>query len=63
LDGSTSNLYALSTEGLGWRKLTDFSPRTVVMARRVAWSRDGKSIYASSAEVDSDIVMLQGLRP
>jgi Tol biopolymer transport system component len=63
MDGSTANLYALSTEGLGWRKLTDFSPRSVVMARRVDWSKDGKSIYASFAEVDSDIVMLQGLKP
>ena len=61
MDGSTANLWALSTEGLGWRKLTDFSPRSVVMARRVAWSKDGKSIYASFAEVDSDIAMLQGL--
>jgi Tol biopolymer transport system component len=63
MDGSTANLYALSTEGRGWRKLTDFSPRSVVMARRVDWSKDGKSIYASFAEVDSDIVMLQGLKP
>ena len=63
MDGSTANLWALSTGGLGWRKLTDFSPRSVVMARRVAWSNDGKSIYASFAEVDSDIVMLQGLEP
>jgi Tol biopolymer transport system component len=61
MDGSTANLWALSTEGLGWRKLTDFSPRSVVMARRVAWSKDGKSIYASFAEVDSDIAMLEGL--
>lgn len=48
---------------LGLRQLTDFSPRSVVMARRVSWSRDGKSIYASFAEVDSDIVMIQGLKP
>ena len=56
MDGSTANLWALSTEGLGLRQLTDFSPRSVVMARRVSWSKDGKSIYASFAEVDSDIV-------
>ena len=63
MDGSTTNLWALSTDGLGFRQLTDFSPRSVVMARRVSWSKDGKSIYASFAEVDSDIVMLRGLKP
>ena len=60
-DGSTSNLWALSTSDRTWRKLTDFRPRNVVITRRVAWSRDGKHLYASVSEVDSDIVMLSGL--
>jgi Tol biopolymer transport system component len=61
-DGSTSNLWALSTAGGQWRKLTDFSPRSVVIARRIGWSKDGRSVYASVSEVDSDIVMFQGLK-
>lgn len=60
-DGSTSNLWALSTSGGAWRKLTDFRPRNVVIPRRIAWSRDGKHLYASVSEIDADIVMLSGL--
>ncbi len=60
-DGSTSNLWALPTTGGAWRKLTDFSPRNVVIARRIGWSKDGRSLYAAVSEVDSDIVMLLGL--
>jgi Tol biopolymer transport system component len=60
-DGSTSNLWALSTSGGAWRQLTDFRPRNVVIPRRIAWSRDGKHLYASVSEIDADIVMLSGL--
>lgn len=60
-DGSTSNLWALSTSEHTWRKLTDFRPKNVVITRRIAWSKDSKHLYASVAEVDSDIVMLSGL--
>jgi hypothetical protein len=35
--------------------------RPVVIARRVAWSPDGKSIYAPIAETDADVVVLDGL--
>jgi hypothetical protein len=45
-----------------WRKLTDFGTRNVGITRRIAWSRDGRHIYASVADVDADIVMLDGLR-
>ena len=60
-DGSTSNLWALSTSDRTWRKLTDFRPKNVVITRRIAWSKDGKHLYASVSEVDADIVMLSGL--
>jgi Tol biopolymer transport system component len=60
-DGSTSNLWALSTSTGTWRQLTDFRPRSVVIARRFAWSKDGRHIYAAVSEVDADIVMLSGL--
>jgi Tol biopolymer transport system component len=62
IDGSTTNLWALPTTGGDWRKLTEFSPRNVRIVRRIGWSRDSQSIYASVADVDSDIVMLAGLR-
>ena len=61
-DGSTSNLWALPTTGGPWRKLTDFTPRNVMITRRIGWSNDGKSLYASVGEVDADIVMVTGLR-
>jgi len=60
-DGATSNLWALSTSNRTWRQLTDFRPKHVVITRRIAWSRDGKHLYASMSEVDSDIVMLSGM--
>jgi hypothetical protein len=31
-----------------------------VIPRRIAWSRDGKYIYASVSQIDSDIVMISG---
>ncbi|MGH9385946.1 MAG: hypothetical protein ACRD2N_16840 [Vicinamibacterales bacterium] len=61
LDGSTTNLWALSTTNGQWRPLTDFGDRSVIIARRIAWSRDNAWIYASVSDVDSDIVMLAGL--
>jgi Tol biopolymer transport system component len=60
-DGPTSNLWALSTSEHTWRRLTDFRPKNVVITRRIAWSKDGKHMYASVSEVDADILMLSGL--
>lgn len=62
IDGSTTNLWSISTDTGVWRQLTDFGARNVSIARRIGWSRDSRSIYASVADVDSDIVMLKGLR-
>jgi Tol biopolymer transport system component/tRNA A-37 threonylcarbamoyl transferase component Bud32 len=61
LDGSTTNLWAVSTADGEWRRLTDFEDQNVLIARRIAWSRDGTHIYVSLSEVDSDIVMMAGL--
>jgi Tol biopolymer transport system component len=61
-DGSTTNLWAISTTTGQWRQLTDFADRNVVIARRIAWSRDSGFIYASMSDVDSDIVMIDGLQ-
>jgi hypothetical protein len=62
LDGSTTNVWALSTAGLGWRKLTDFGSRNVDIRRRIGWSKDGNHRYVSMSDVDADIVMLVGLK-
>jgi tricorn protease-like protein len=62
LDGATANLWVLPTTGGEWQKLTDFAPRNVMMSRRIGWSKDSKSLYASVSDVDSDIVMLAGLK-
>ncbi len=60
-DGSTTNVWALSTTTGEWRQITDFGERTTFIARRVSWSSDGRSILAAVGEGDSDIVMLEGL--
>jgi Tol biopolymer transport system component len=60
-DGTTSNLWAISTEDGALKPLTDFGQRVVTIARRTSWSADGKSIYAALADVDSDVVLLRGL--
>ena len=60
-DGSTTNVWALSTTSGEWRQITDFGNRATFIARRVSWSSDGRSILAAVAEGDSDIVMLEGL--
>jgi Tol biopolymer transport system component len=61
LDGATTNVWALSTAAGEWRRLTDFGERNVMIARRISWSRDGRSIYASISDVDADVVLLTGL--
>jgi Tol biopolymer transport system component len=60
-DGATSNIWVLPTNGEPMRPLTDFGDRSVVIARRVSWSPDGKFLYAAVAETDADIVVLAGL--
>ena len=45
------------------RQLTDFGQRPTYIARRVSWSRDGKSIVAALGYGDADIVLVRGLRP
>jgi Tol biopolymer transport system component len=63
LDGDTSNLWVMPADGGAMRQLTDFGQRSTIIARRVSWSPDGKSLYAAVAETDADIVLLDGLLP
>ncbi|HET7746712.1 MAG TPA: hypothetical protein VFM29_05395, partial [Vicinamibacteria bacterium] len=60
-DGTTSNLWVLPTSGAPMRPVTDFGDRSLVIARRVAWSADSRSLYAAVADTDADIVLLAGL--
>jgi Tol biopolymer transport system component len=61
LDGSTTNLWVLPTSGGPMRPVTDFGKRSVLITRRVPWSGDSQSLYAAVAEVDNDVVLLEGL--
>ena len=63
LDGVTSNLWALSTSTGQLRQLTDFGEEPIFVTRRVSWSSDGRAIFASVGEGDSDVMLLEGLRP
>jgi Tol biopolymer transport system component len=63
LDGVTSNLWVLSTSTGQLRQLTDFGVEPIFITRRVSWSSDGRSIFASVGEGDSDVVLLEGLQP
>jgi Tol biopolymer transport system component len=60
LDGATSNIWVLPTNGEPMRPLTDFGDRAVVIARRVSWSPDSQHLYAAVADIDADIVLLAG---
>jgi serine/threonine protein kinase/Tol biopolymer transport system component len=60
-DGGTTNLWAVPVTGGAPRPITDFGRRAVVIARRVSWAPDGKSIYAAIADIDADVVLLTGL--
>ena len=61
LDGATSNIWVQPTSGEAMRPLTDFSGRSVMIARRISWSPDSKYLYAAVADTDADIVLLDGL--
>jgi Tol biopolymer transport system component len=63
MDGQTTNLWVLSAGGGAMRQVTDFGDQAVVIARRVSWSPDARYLYAAVAEIDADIVALNGLVP
>jgi len=62
-DGVTTNLWVLPADGGPLRQLTDFGRRSVTIVRRTSWSRDGKYLFAAVAEIDADVVLLDGLVP
>ena len=60
-DGTTSNLWILSTKDGSWRQVTDFGDQPTVITRQVSWSPDGRYLYAAVCRTNADIVMLDGL--
>ncbi len=63
VDGTTTNIWAVSTADGTMRRITDFDDRATFITRRVSWSPDGRFIYAAVSEGDADIVLFDGLRP
>jgi Tol biopolymer transport system component len=60
-DGATTNIWAAPTDGTPMRQITDFGRRAIMIARSVSWSSDSRAIYAAVAELDADIVLLDGI--
>jgi Tol biopolymer transport system component len=60
-DELTTNIWSLSTATGAWRKVTDFGERSTLIARRVSWSSDSRSIFAAVGEGDADVVLLPRL--
>jgi Tol biopolymer transport system component len=56
-DGAATNIWAIATTAAEWRQVTDFGDRPIFIARRVAWSPDGRSLLAAVGEGDADIVL------
>jgi len=61
IDGATTNIWGLPTNGGPLRPLTDFGNRSVLIARSVSWAADSQSIYAAVAELEADVVLFDGL--
>ena len=62
-DGATSNIWVLPTSRGPMRALTDFGDRPLMIARSVSWSADSRFVYAAVAEIESDVVLWDGLIP
>ena len=60
-DGATSNVWAIPTDGGPMRQITDFGRRAILITRSISWSSDSRSVYAAVAEMDADIVLLEGI--
>ena len=43
------------------KRITDFGDRAVEIARSISWSADGHHLYAAIADIETDIVLLDGL--
>ena len=59
--GATGSIGVMPVEGGTFTPVIDFGDRATLIARQVSWAPDGKSIYAAVADVNADIVLLDGL--
>jgi len=60
-DGATTNIWVQPTAGGAMKPLTDFGDRSMEIARTFSWTADGRYIYAAIADLEADIVLLDGL--
>ena len=51
MDGATTNVWCLPGDGAALYPITDFGRRSIIIARSVDWSSNGRSIYAAVAEI------------
>jgi hypothetical protein len=58
---ATTNIFVMPVEGGSFTAVTDFGDRATLIARQVSWAPDGQAIYAGVADVNADIVLLDGL--
>jgi Tol biopolymer transport system component len=61
VDGTTTNLWLISTADGTMHPVTDFEDRPILMTRGASWSADSRSLYAAVAEYETDIVLIDGL--
>ena len=59
--GATATIAVIPVNGGTFTPVIDFGDRATLIARQVAWAPDGASIYAAVADVNGDIVLLDGL--
>jgi hypothetical protein len=59
--GATGSFGVMPIDGGAFTPVIDFGDRATLIARQVSWAPDGQSIYAAVADVNTDIVLLDGL--
>jgi Tol biopolymer transport system component len=59
--GATGSIGVMPVDGSTFTPVIDFGDRPTLIARQVAWAPDGASIYAAAADINADIVLLDGL--
>ena len=61
VDGTTTNIWLIPTDGGPMRAITDFGERAVFIGRSLSWSPDSRNVYAAVADTNADVVLLEGL--
>jgi Tol biopolymer transport system component len=61
IDGATTNIWSIPADGGPLGPLTDFGSRSILIARSISWAHDSRSIVAAIAEIETDVVLFDGL--